>query len=750
MAGALVLTKTVNSLNVQLIRNLTRLETKQAELTQAVATFTAQLSILQASVVTAQLRLDQAELNLNNAIATQQPREVIVPLQSELIAATSNLVNAKTDLSVTTYKVTGAQKQLTLITEEIARNIIIAVPLADSGTNILVGQEIGLAEYTRLANPTSIYVALPSDLAGGTDADFLYDSARDGEILPKLAEEPYGWWYNTMVVPSAQIFRPRYWVADLLDKDDDTNLGVISYRTSADFGTRPFEQNKIIEPDVTFQYETTDSKSFVIGDLVLVKFDGVVPIIIGFATEDRPDIANLSRYKLITLNNGFGLRISFFPGIITAPPTASPSRVMNASGSGTRPDSDAFIKEVDDYSEGPILANAAGLGAVTIEGSTFSNVEQDAWFSFFGLNETYVDNGDSGQPVYVRNRASFTRRLQRVYHTFDINGNEVGTGTSVLSWKNIVSDNPENGTFKMKTELATISPVYLPTLTFDSGHYNFNQDIYALNQGETINLYNRIVNLSEGSIMYPDWLWDSSVWNITIDSDFFLQTENYHNYVTSNPGDPTGGVGIMISQLWIMVTPPIEDVVCIPVSDGGPQNLLPYSEDLAAVGVTLTRMTVVADQLRSPECIDADADVLLPDLGEDDVRYRRSGFALVIGQNYTYSAYVRRNAIPLIFFGTEVTSNVLTEFDLVEGSVSDEGSAVIASGVDDVGSGWYRIWLAFEATTLGAPFTVRIQTQEFTNPHTFDGITNLGLWGMQVNDGIVPTTYRKTDGTAIP
>ena len=217
---------------------------------ESISTLTTSISTSELIVIEKEEDANQANENLTNAIETEQERDVIIKLQLELIISIDSLVNEKKLLSTLKYKRLSSEKRKLRLNEELTPRNPIVISTADSGVSILVGQQIGVIETSRITDKGANYIATPSERLGVGVSPHLHQPQRDGISLPKISEESRGWWYNTLVLSATQIFRPRYWAAILLDKDNDTGLGTIFIVHSKDENKVPFNQAKLVYFDV--------------------------------------------------------------------------------------------------------------------------------------------------------------------------------------------------------------------------------------------------------------------------------------------------------------------------------------------------------------------------------------------------------------------------------------------------------------------------------------------------------------------
>jgi hypothetical protein len=136
------------------------------------------------------------------------------------------------------------------------------------------------------------------------------------------------------------------------------------------------------------------------------------------------------------------------------------------------------------------------------------------------------------------------------------------------------------------------------------------------------------------------------------------------------------------------------------------RNLLGFSEQFDNAAWTKTRATVTANAVAGPSPFDAatNADKLSEQTDVATSRNVQQSYSVTSGVTYGFSVYAKaaeRSAINLRPGNGFAAGNVT--FDLFAGTLTNTGS-VAASSITAAGSGWYRCFAAFAATssTTGA------------------------------------------------
>lgn len=121
----------------------------------------------------------------------------------------------------------------------------------------------------------------------------------------------------------------------------------------------------------------------------------------------------------------------------------------------------------------------------------------------------------------------------------------------------------------------------------------------------------------------------------------------------------------------------------------------------------------------------------------------------VIGGNtYTFSIYAKKNQHSWIQvnFVSNFSVNDWANFDLENGVIGNTGTGAIAS-IEDVGDGWYRLWITGTAITTGAATNAEILVINNTNSGRYPSYQStvaenvFDIWGAQLVEGTEPKDY---------
>lgn len=129
-----------------------------------------------------------------------------------------------------------------------------------------------------------------------------------------------------------------------------------------------------------------------------------------------------------------------------------------------------------------------------------------------------------------------------------------------------------------------------------------------------------------------------------------------------------------------------------------------------------------------------------------------STIAYANGTTYTTSAFVKAGTFDRVqmFISSSVvaTGNAYANYYLNgSGSVSAAGASITASGIQSLGTGWYRIWMTFTATgasTNTLAFCKIITGSETRAPSVAGSSQTMYFYGAQVEVGATLTSYIPT------
>lgn len=155
--------------------------------------------------------------------------------------------------------------------------------------------EIWCADYTDDLTGDIGTIEVPGEqtarnIQPGYNANAVYDSERDGQMLPAIVNTPAGVFWNLAMLPGWQKWKPtfRYGTITAIDYGADTCSLTLEAATST-------QQNIDVNQGTTLtavpiEYMYCDSKVFEVDDVVLIKFTGQdydSPKVIGFKSHPK-------------------------------------------------------------------------------------------------------------------------------------------------------------------------------------------------------------------------------------------------------------------------------------------------------------------------------------------------------------------------------------------------------------------------------------------------------------------------------
>ncbi len=772
MAQGLVISTEISTgrITVDIIRDTSKLTTEETRLQTLITSVTASLVTLQTNVNNHQAIVDQANADLNQAIGDMAPNQILITSQENIILSTKGLIPAKSALNFARVELAAAQKDLVIIQAELVPQAPVSIPISDSATSIAPGQTIGIAEIDRIVGPGSKYIALPSERQG---FNHLVDPSRDGINLPILGEDPYGWWYNTMIVPSAQIYAPRYALAEILTKVDGVGannggLATISYFTSLDFGTRPggTQLGPALEENVPFDFETENSLAFFVGDKVLVELIGSpsTPTIIGFGyglevghddEVERP--INLRASDFVRYTDIGDFQMQWHPGLGLELDTI---RFCAAGGpAGSKGLAQAIATQA--------LVNQIESAGGVIKGfpDVFNNNNAPNYVSI-GTTSTAIGFIDGSNNNLLQrmsgNSAQAQVKARGQIITTNAQGEEVSTdigafsGQCFLALFDDTQPYPPDLTFPSVTSIASGGPGAPEQLIRTrTGKFNFGYDPSAASDNAPSNLVNRFLGLGdEPSIFLRDWLWiDAANIFVPVSSgEIAYMTDGLtRNYLTT-PGNRLTRISSTIyrmfeARFWLATGRPEVTTTCNPITNNGPQNLLNDSENYDPFNVINDFSLLTPIDFLDPSC--NQGTVILSTLDTSTTasdRFRSSGLSdLVIGQPYTFSAYFKRFSYHTFQFGNNFSFNLQVTVDLVRGTITEPANSnLTGSAIESIGNGWFRISVSFLSPSTAGALQLTLQPSFYGDDTGTDGTNGFGIFGMQINEGSAVTPYLKT------
>jgi hypothetical protein len=108
---------------------------------------------------------------------------------------------------------------------------------------------------------------------------------------------------------------------------------------------------------------------------------------------------------------------------------------------------------------------------------------------------------------------------------------------------------------------------------------------------------------------------------------------------------------------------------------------------------------------------------------------------------YTDDDANRSNYMGLDFGDGGFLDNTFTTWDLTTATLINEGSDVTGSGIEDWGSGWYRLWITAVSDNAAALSTCQIHLTNAAGDATYTGASKTAVWfHPQIEKGAYPSS----------
>jgi len=195
--------------------------------------------------------------------------------------------------------VASYEKRKSFLQDNMPADPVHTVWCADLSDQIEAGTVIGTIEV-----PGEVGTAL---VRPGYEGAAEYDSDRDGQLFPAIAQTATGAYVNWALLPHWQKFMPTHRFGEITSIDYVSGTAIVSVEPASS-SARGIDINTVSELSyVTFQYMSCDAAAFEIGDHILIEFEGQTwnaPKVIGF--KDHPKMCGF----IFDLTRGDGTKLT--------------------------------------------------------------------------------------------------------------------------------------------------------------------------------------------------------------------------------------------------------------------------------------------------------------------------------------------------------------------------------------------------------------------------------------------------------
>jgi hypothetical protein len=180
-------------------------------------------------------------------------------------------------------------------------------------------------------------------------------------------------------------------------------------------------------------------------------------------------------------------------------------------------------------------------------------------------------------------------------------------------------------------------------------------------------------------------------------------------------------------------------------------NLLTYSDqtDNAAWGKTfLSAVNANVASITAPDGTH-NAEKIIEDSSNNYHGLSRT-YTVADSTILTFSAYVKAGERATGYIQSKLndgSSYATVKYDLATGAITTVSGPVLASSMNAVGNGWYRVSLTYDTGTGGNTGYVFVVMNYAT--YTGDGTSGYYVWGAQLEAGAFATSYIPTSGSTV-
>lgn len=183
-------------------------------------------------------------------------------------------------------------------------------------------------------------------------------------------------------------------------------------------------------------------------------------------------------------------------------------------------------------------------------------------------------------------------------------------------------------------------------------------------------------------------------------------------------------------------------------------NFSTYSEDFSQSSwAKVNSVTVALNETIAPTGVNDGASII-SNITSTGQRIR-TNFNSTISEDYTFSMFVKKSDMDFIYLKFNNDGGAFLShgayFNISNGVIGTITDPSVTAKIEDYGNGWYRCQITQTclATTVGARVEVLLSESDGSNLVVGDGTKKTFVFGAQIEEGLVATSYIETNGASV-